>query len=493
MQMTRRTVCFLSLFLSLICFSQESIFAQTDRAQLLQEMIALREQLKVTSDPLQIIALNAQFAQKEVLFLQPAAEDYAAAANTLTQPETGVMRILPRGKYEDILLTRGAGAYYYFPQQIHEYGYGSDLELQLGQFSVGFAGADFGFLTSLNNVALDSVKLDTPGVKYLADFTTPLNEPGAREQQQRASAGFQADGFNYRNRVAAALNTTYVVRSIVYEGSDCLVAFRVIRQDSFDDSLIILWKMLKRYATPQLNGGVVANVTGANYTRPALAPESIVSGFGTDIANDTVIATDFPLPTSLGGVSVTVFDSQRIGRSARIFAVTKGQANFQIPANTAIGPAIISIRTAGGKSLDENVRITTTAPGIFTATSDGQGIAAAISQRVRGELSTYESVVQFDSAQNKFVAVPIDLGPEIDRVYLLLYTSGVRFRKNLASVKVTIGGIEATVEYAGPQCCFVGVDQINALIPRSLIGKGDVDVTLSVDGVVANTVRVNIK
>lgn len=481
------------LLLSLMVFSSLSTFAQIDRSTLLQEMIALREQLKVTSDPLQIIALQAQFAQKEVQFLQPAAEDYAAAASTLIQSETGVLRILPRGKYDDILLTRGAGAYYYFPQRIHAYGYGSDLELQLGQFSVGFAGANFGFLTSLNNASLDSVKLDTPGVKYLADFTTPLNEPGAREQQQRASAGFQADGFNYRNRLAATLNTTYALRSINYEGSDCLVVFRVIRQDSFDDSLIILWKMLKWYATPQLNGGVVATVTGTNYSRLTLAPESIVATFATDIANDTVIAPGPVLPTSLGGVSITVFDSQRTGRIARLYAVTKNQVNYQIPPNTAVGPAIITIRTAAGKSLYENVRIHTTAPGIFTATSDGQGLAAASTQRVRGELSTFESTFRFDATQNKFVPVPIDLGLETDRVYLLLYTSGVRFRKNLTSVKVTIGGVEAPVEYAGAQCCFLGVDQINALIPRSLIGKGDVDVTLSVDGVAANTVRINIK
>ena len=477
------------LLLSFTVFSSLSALAQ-DRAQLLQEMIALREQLKVTSDSLQIIALQAQFAQKEVQFLQPAAEDYAAVG---TQPETNVMRILPRGKYDDILLTRGAGAYYYFPQQIHAYGYGSDLELQLGQFSVGFAGANFGFLTSLNNAPLDSLKLDTLGVKALAEFTTPLNEPDARTQQQRASAGFQADGFTYRNRFPATLNTTYVLRSINYEGSDCLVVFRVIRQDSFDDSLIILWKMLKWYATPQLNGGVVANVTATNYSRPALAPESIVAAFGTDIANDTIVATTQPLPTSLGGVSVTVFDSQRTGRAARLYAVTRGQVNYQIPPNTAVGPGAINIRTASGKTLYENVRITTTAPGVFTATSDGQGLAAASTQRVRGEISTFEPTFRFDAAQNKFIAVPIDLGPETDRVYLVLYTSGVRFRKNLASVKVTIGSVEAPVEYAGAQCCFLGVDQINALIPRSLIGKGDVDVTLSLDGVAANTARINIK
>ena len=37
------------------------------------------------------------------------------------------------------------------------------------------------------------------------------------------------------------------------------------------------------------------------------------------------------------------------------------------------------------------------------------------------------------------------------------------------------------------------VDQVNVRIPRSLIGRGLADVTLTVDGVAANIVQVNIK
>jgi uncharacterized protein (TIGR03437 family) len=45
----------------------------------------------------------------------------------------------------------------------------------------------------------------------------------------------------------------------------------------------------------------------------------------------------------------------------------------------------------------------------------------------------------------------------------------------------------------GAQGSLVGLDQINVLIPRSLIGRGEVDVMLTVDGKAANTVRVAIK
>jgi len=38
-----------------------------------------------------------------------------------------------------------------------------------------------------------------------------------------------------------------------------------------------------------------------------------------------------------------------------------------------------------------------------------------------------------------------------------------------------------------------GLDQLNLIVPRSLAGRGEVDVVLTVDGRTANTVKVNIK
>lgn len=78
-------------------------------------------------------------------------------------------------------------------------------------------------------------------------------------------------------------------------------------------------------------------------------------------------------------------------------------------------------------------------------------------------------------------------------MYLILYGIGVHLRSSLSGVTATIGGTPATVSYAGAQPDFVGLDQINILIPRSLIGRGLVDVVLNVEGKAANTVKVSIK
>jgi uncharacterized protein (TIGR03437 family) len=48
------------------------------------------------------------------------------------------------------------------------------------------------------------------------------------------------------------------------------------------------------------------------------------------------------------------------------------------------------------------------------------------------------------------------------------------------------------VLYAGPQSEFVGLDQVNVILSRALIGRGAVTVVLTVDGKVANTVTITI-
>ena len=54
-------------------------------------------------------------------------------------------------------------------------------------------------------------------------------------------------------------------------------------------------------------------------------------------------------------------------------------------------------------------------------------------------------------------------------------------------------GVEAQVFYAGLTPGLVGLDQVDFAIPRSLSGRGDVAITLTVDGKTANTVMANTR
>lgn len=235
-------------------------------------------------------------------------------------------------------------------------------------------------------------------------------------------------------------------------------------------------------------------VSAATFTAGSLAAESIGALFGTGLAASTVAAATTNLPTTLGGVQLQVTDSVGTTRSAPLFFVSPTQINFQIPAGTAAGNATVNVLLNGSAVGQGSVTIESVAPGLFTANSTGQGVPAAVALRIKADGSqTYEPVAQFDQATNRFVAVPLDLGAATDQLYLIPFGTGFRNRSSLSAVSCTIGGANANVIYAGTQNQFVGVDQANILIPRSVAGRGNVDLVLRVDGKNANIVTINIK
>ncbi len=239
---------------------------------------------------------------------------------------------------------------------------------------------------------------------------------------------------------------------------------------------------------------VVANVSAASFDGTMLTVESIVAAFGTNLATVTEVAASLPLPTTLAGTTVKVKDSTGIERPAPLFFVAPSQVNYQVPPNTALGNATVTVTISDGTVSTGTARISSVAPGLFAANANGQGVAAAVALRVKADGSqSFEPVTRFDQAQNRFVAVPIDLGPESDQVFLILFGTGIRFYSTLSTVTVKVGGTDMPVQFAGAAPGLVGLDQVNARLLRSLIGRGEVDVALMVDGKAANTVKVSIR
>ena len=236
------------------------------------------------------------------------------------------------------------------------------------------------------------------------------------------------------------------------------------------------------------------NTSAASFTGAEVASEMIVAGFGTVLSTTIEVAATNPPPTSLGGTTVKVKDSLGTERLAPIFFVSPAQSNFGIPAGTANGAAEITVTNGNGSVSTGTVMIATVAPGLFAANSNGQGVAAAVALRVKADgTQSFEQIARFDATQGKFVSVPIDLGPESDQVFLVLFGTGIRFRSGLPGVVARIGGVDSQVTFAGAAPGFFDLDQVNVRLSRSLIGKGETDVALTVDGKSANTVRVNVK
>jgi len=226
-----------------------------------------------------------------------------------------------------------------------------------------------------------------------------------------------------------------------------------------------------------------------------VAPDSLVSIFGTDLASQTAVATP-PFPDTLGGVRVNIGDSSGTGRSGGMIYVSGGQINFLMPAATTSGLAGITVGqgATGTPAPQGNVTVQPVAPGIFSATGDGKGVAAAIGIRVVDVVGPQVSFPVFSctaasgNSPAQCRALPIDTGLD-SPVFLALFGTGLKGAKN---VTVTIGSVSVPVLYAGPQG-YPGLDQVNVGVPLTLRGAGLVNVVVTADGVASNPVQVAIQ
>jgi uncharacterized protein (TIGR03437 family) len=220
-------------------------------------------------------------------------------------------------------------------------------------------------------------------------------------------------------------------------------------------------------------------ITSAASFETRIAPESLASVFGESLSGGTFFGTDtnpglpgIQLPTSLGGVSVDIG-----GRPCGLLFVSPGQVNLYVPGDVAVGTANVLVRTNSGNR-NTTIGVTQTAPGVFTFNGNGQGVVAGSALRVRNGNGTYEVIA--DLSGSSYITRPIDLGPASDQVFLVFFGTG--WRRGGASVRVLMGGNEITPQFAGAQPDLVGLDQINLLIPRALIGIGKIAFAVTTPG-----------
>jgi hypothetical protein len=213
---------------------------------------------------LPVVLTEEELTADERKVLTPTSEDLKANAEFLRQAGTGIFRLMRVDKEKhgkvvsaerlavagDVLLV-GGGAQYSFTKKNHNADRWSDVAWEDDWFLAGVGGQAVGVLVELGNVSLASVNLESAGLGYLTKFVPAETESAAELQFQQLEKGATENGFKYGLSASWKLDTTYALRSINYGRSDLLVAFRAVRQDT-NGSLIVLWKKLKSYSTPNL-------------------------------------------------------------------------------------------------------------------------------------------------------------------------------------------------------------------------------------------------
>jgi uncharacterized protein (TIGR03437 family) len=246
---------------------------------------------------------------------------------------------------------------------------------------------------------------------------------------------------------------------------------------------------LYKYSAPAPGGPVVgAVVNNASFaTSPApVAPGSIAAIFGTGLNDGSQVlfssfGSDGLLVKTLGGASVTVGDIP-----APMFYSTSGQLGIQIPLELdGQSSANVQVTVGGQISQVQTVNLTSVKPGLFTVSQDGRGTAVCLHTDgvtpVSTDLPAHPGeVVIFYGTGFGPVNPPLATGaPSTGNKTMLMPT-------------ITIDGLPAEIQFSGVAPGFVGLNQINVVVP-GLARTNDADpVVLTINGVPANPVSVPV-
>lgn len=236
-------------------------------------------------------------------------------------------------------------------------------------------------------------------------------------------------------------------------------------------------------AAAVINAGGIVNA--ASYGLPGsfgASAGSIASIFGTGLATSTLTATTLPLPLTLGTTSVRVQ-----GIPAPLFYVSPTQINFQLPwqpcCSDLVRPVIVTVNNV--ESNDFILTVSAFGPAIFSAdsTGSGQGTILIANTSIFAAPSGSIAGVQARPAQRgELISIfCTGLGPVTNRPAEGVPAQANPTSETLNPPTVTIGGIVASVDFAGLAPGFVGLYQVNVRVPSGASTGSAVPVRISLD------------
>jgi uncharacterized protein (TIGR03437 family) len=238
---------------------------------------------------------------------------------------------------------------------------------------------------------------------------------------------------------------------------------------------------------PAVNPGGVTNA--GSYSSGGVAPGSIISIFGTNLASGVAAAKAIPLPTSLGDVTSVTFNNI----PAPLFFVSATQINAQLPwnvlpAGASSGAVDVVVTRSTGSSVPQSVQVAGAIPGIFTVSQNGLGQAIA-TDNADGALTAPAGSI----AGVKPSPHPVKVGD-----YLILWCTGLgpvstvipngantagKIVNTVAKPAVLIGGVQQKLIYSVLSPQFVSENQVAVQVVSGTPTGNAVPVQIQINGV----------
>ena len=217
----------------------------------------------------------------------------------------------------------------------------------------------------------------------------------------------------------------------------------------------------------------VTVVSAASFAIGPVAPESLATAFGKNLATSTAMApTGQPFPMTLANTTVSVQDASGTTRPAELLYVSPEQVNFVIPAGTSSGTATVTITsqqpfTNAILAQTAQVQTALVEPAIFMLNANGLA-AAYVTLMTPGQQPVYESVFTLQNGDP--VAAPFSLGTASEQASLTLFGTGLR-NAAAGGVTVEIQGVNVPVGSVGPVSGIDGLDRSHGHAADGACGK----------------------
>jgi uncharacterized protein (TIGR03437 family) len=215
----------------------------------------------------------------------------------------------------------------------------------------------------------------------------------------------------------------------------------------------------------------------------AVAPGSVVSVFGANLAAGTSVGPASPLPQTLGGVTAMIGQ-----QFMPLFFVSPGQINFQLPDGVALGAQTLTITPQGQPNVQVSFNVVRNAPGLFQQSINGQ--AFALAYHADGSAITAAAPAQVGET---ITIYGTGFGPT-DPARLEGFALPVSPVYNIVdAVTVSAGSVTGPATAAFAVAGSVGVDAVQFAITDPATSGTNASVSVTINGQASNTVLAPVK
>jgi uncharacterized protein (TIGR03437 family) len=242
-------------------------------------------------------------------------------------------------------------------------------------------------------------------------------------------------------------------------------------------------------APPQVAVGGVLNAASFSLQTP-VAPGTIVSIFGTGFtdAAGLLAAQGFPLPNELDGTWAMIG-----AETVPLLAVVSTQINAMLPFDLVVNTSVpIVVFRNNAISAPQPVGMVSSQPGVFSQSETGAGIGIVVIVHPDGSQAEAGGG-NAATAGDAVVIYCTGLGDATPRAVAGFPVPPSPLSWANDTVTATIGGVNASVFFAGLSPGFTGLYQVNAMVPSGIAPNPQAPLVLSQGGRTSATVTIPVQ